>query len=195
MILEGVVTTRNVDGSINVAPMGPIVNESLDHLLLRPFQTSTTFQNLKRTRVGVFHVVDDVLLLARAAIGQLAETPPLHRAERIDGSVLADACRWYEFEVESMDESRERSEIQARVVHMGRLRDFSGFNRAKHAVLEAAILATRLDLIPAGEVEAEMARLRTPVSKTAGPRELEAFSILERYVAEKRSGSSPSGLG
>ncbi len=187
MILEGIVTSRNDDGSINIAPMGPIVDESLAWLRLRPFQTSTTFHNLRRRRVGVFHVVDDVLLLARGAIGRLTIPPETRPAEVVDGAVLAEACRWYEFEVEAIDESHERSEIAARVVHMGRIRDFFGFNRAKHAVLEAAILATRLHLLPPAEIHEELRRLRTPVDKTAGPREREAFELVENYIEESLS--------
>ena len=77
----------------------------LSSLLLRPFQTSTTYTNLARTRQGVFHVTDDVLLLARAAIGKL-DTPPLTvPATSVDGDILADACRWYEFTIESIDNS------------------------------------------------------------------------------------------
>jgi len=184
MILEGIVTSRNDDGSINVAPMGPVVDETLAWLKLRPFQSSTTFHNLRRQRVGVFHVIDDVLLLAKAAIGRLTEVPETRPAEKIDGAVLTDACRWYEFEVESLDESHERAEILARVIHVGRIRDFFGFNRARHAVLEAAILATRIHLISPQELRAELERLRSPVKKTAGPRETEAFQLIENYIDE-----------
>jgi uncharacterized protein len=184
MILEGIVTTLDLQGRLNVAPMGPIVDESLTRLRLRPFQTSQTYRNLKARSCGVFHVVDDVLLLARAAIGRL-EVPPEHfPAEKIDGRVLSAACRWYEFEIESCDESHERTEIEARVVHCGRLRDFFGFNRAKHAVLEGAILATRLHLIPRDGILAEFARLQIPVDKTAGPNEREAFALLRSYVTD-----------
>jgi hypothetical protein len=184
MILEGIVTSRNDDGSINVAPMGPIVDETMTWLKLRPFQSSTTFHNLRRHRVGVFHVIDDVLLLAKAAIGRLTEIPETRSAEKIDGAVLADACRWYEFEIESLDESHERAEFVARVVNVGRIRDFFGFNRAKHAVLEAAILATRIHLISPAELRSELERLRVPVSKTAGPRETEAFALIENSIEE-----------
>jgi hypothetical protein len=184
MILEGIITSRNNDGSINVAPMGPIVDETMTWLKLRPFQSSTTFHNLRRHRAGVFHVIDDVLLLAKAAIGCRAETPETRAAVKIDGAVLADACRWYEFEIESLDESHERAEFMARVVHVGHIRDFFGFNRAKHAVLEAAILATRVHLIAPAELRRELERLRTPVTKTAGPREAEAFRLVENYIDE-----------
>jgi uncharacterized protein len=149
---------------------------------LRPFKTSQTYANLKQVPCGVFHVVDDVLLLARAAIGRLAETPPTFPAEKIPGAVLSQCCRWYEFEVREFDDSRERAELRAQVVHSGRLRDFFGLNRAKHAVLEAAILATRVHLIPRSEIDAEMKRLAPLVTRTGGPAEHEAFALLEQFV-------------
>ncbi len=37
--------------------------------VLRPFRTSTTYRNLKAHGEGVLHITDDVLLLARTAIG------------------------------------------------------------------------------------------------------------------------------
>jgi len=188
MILEGIVTTRNADATTNVAPMGPIVDANMTSLILRPFQTSTTYANLKRTSCGVLHVTDDVLLIARAALGRLDLPPRMQRAATIDGDVIADACRWYEFRVTSLDDSAERTRIEAQVVHVGHIRDFFGFNRAKHAVLEAAILATRLHLLPLDEVCDRLAELREPVEKTAGHAELDAFALIERHVQEFASG-------
>jgi uncharacterized protein len=187
-ILEGVVTTRNANGTINVAPMGPIVDPAegprITRLLLRLFQTSTTYANLARTRQGVFHVTDDVLLLARAAINRLDQPPATVPATMVDGAVLADGCRWYEFRVQSIDDLRERTEVQAEVVHADRLRDYVGLNRAKHAVLEAAILATRAHILPRSEILSQLESLRSPVDKTAGPREQEAFDLICRYIEE-----------
>lgn len=182
MILESIVTTVGPGGELNVAPMGPVVDEGLTRFLLRPFQTSTTFRNLQAHPEGVIHVVDDVLLIARGAIGALAE-PPTRPAEVVRGRVLQDACRSFEFRVVSCDASQPRSEIAVEIVHTATHRDFWGFNRAKHAVLEAAILATRLHLLPAEEIQTEFRRLEAPVEKTAGPRELEAFALLQEYVA------------
>src|SRR5262245_12164816 len=182
MILEGIVTSLDENDALNVAPMGPIVNDDFSTLVLRPFRSSRTYQNLKSRPYGVFHVVDDTLLLARAAVGALPELPQTFAAERISGRVLSAACRWYEFEIDSCDDSQERTELRARVVHCGRLRDFFGFNRAKHSVLEAAILATRVHLLPPEQIRDEFERLRVIVNKTAGPREREAFELLERHV-------------
>lgn len=182
LILEGIVTTLSPAGELNVAPMGPVVDESVTTLLLRPFKTSQTYQNLKAQPHGVFHVVDDVLLLARAAIGKLETLPETIPAEKIPGRVIASTCRWFEFEIAEFNDSQDRTELRARIVHTGRLRDFFGFNRAKHAVLEAAILATRVHLIPRKEIVAEFERLKTPVEKTAGSREREAFELLRDFV-------------
>jgi hypothetical protein len=72
--------------------------------------------------------------------------------------------------------------MTAEIVHAERKRDFFGFNRAKHAVVEAAILATRTAFLPAEQVAAEFARLRVLVEKTGGPAEHEAFSLLAKTV-------------
>src|SRR5438477_8981891 len=114
MILEGIVTSLSEIDELNVAPMGPIVDETFASLVLRPFRTSQTYQNLKVRPCGVFHVVDDVLLLARAAVGDLTEAPASFPAECIVGRVLSAACRWYEFEIAACDDSRERTEMRAR---------------------------------------------------------------------------------
>ncbi|RIK79668.1 MAG: DUF447 domain-containing protein [Planctomycetota bacterium] len=186
-MLEGIVTTLNVDGSVNIAPMGPIVDESLDHMLLRPFATSTTYQNLKRTGVGVFHVTDDVELLAQAAINRVSPMPSVASAEGVEGAILADACRWYAFRVESIDDSAERVAVAARAVQRGVNREFFGFNRAKHAVVEAAILATRLHLVKRGDVLAEFDRLALLVQKTGAAAEHRALALLRRYVEQSAS--------
>jgi hypothetical protein len=184
MILEGIVTTINADGTVNISPMGPIVDAALTRLELRPFQTSTTFQNLRRTRQGVFHVTDDVELLARAAVSRLETPPRMIRSVRVDGWILADACRWHAFEIRELDESTERARLVAEVVDSGRIRDFFGFNRAKHAVVEAAILATRVHFLPQQEILADFARLNVLVEKTGGAQERRAFDFLDAYVRD-----------
>lgn len=187
MILEGIVTTLGPDGVLNVAPMGPRVGPEMDRLLLRPFRTSRTYQNLRHHGEGVFHVTDDVLLLARAAVGPV-QTPETFAANHVRGRVLCDACRYFEFRIRHWDESGERVGLDADVVAVGRLRDFFGFNRAKHAIVEAAILATRIHLLPAEEIETEYRRLAVLVDKTGGEQEQTAMTFLRDYVSRKRAG-------
>jgi hypothetical protein len=184
MILEGIVTTIAADGAIHIAPMGPRVEPDLRHFLLRPFRTAQTYRNLKRHGEGVFHVTDDVLLLARAALGPVEPAPALFAAAQVKGRVLQEACRYYEFRVVAIDEREERVRMEAEVVHAGRLRDFLGFNRAKHAVVEAAILATRTALLPRADIDAEFRKLAVIVDKTGGPQEQEAMAFLWAHLAK-----------
>lgn len=182
LIVEGIMTTLGADGAPNIAPMGPRVDRAFQQFILRPFTTSTTYRNLKRSGQGVFHIVDDVLLLGRAAIGALDPQPLLRCARSIEGVILEDACRWYELVVEELDDRSERTTIRCRVNASGTQRDFFGFNRAKHAVVEAAILATRIGILPAEEILRDIERLAVIVDKTAGIQERQAFDFLRRYI-------------
>jgi uncharacterized protein len=184
MIIEGIVTTIGPDQQVHVAPMGPIVDSEMRRLVLRPFRTAQTYRNLKVHPEGVFHVTDDVLLLARAALGPVEPAPPIQPASAVRGFILNDACRYYEFRVRSIDDREERSRMDAEVVYSGRLRDFLGFNRAKHAVLEAAILATRTDFLPHEEIDSEFRKLGVIVQKTGGEQEKAAFAFLQEHLAQ-----------
>jgi hypothetical protein len=183
VILEGIVTTISPDGSVNIAPMGPQVGPTFERFVLRPFRTAQTYRNLKAHGEGVLHVTDDVLLLARAALGPVEPLPTMFAACRVHGMVLQDSCRYYEFRVVAVDDREERTRLEAEVLHLGRLRDFFGFNRAKHAVVEAAILATRTDFLPLTQIEAEYRKLAVLVDKTGGDQEHEAFALLRNHVA------------
>jgi hypothetical protein len=186
LILESLVTTLDADGAPHLTPMGPRVAPDWSRFTLRPFPTSHTYRNLVRHGEGVIHVTDDVLLLAKAAIGRVGEMPPVRPAERVRGAVLADCCRFFEFTVKSVDATGERVSIEAEVVHSGRVRDWFGFNRAKHAAVEAAILATRLHILPLADVAAEFAKLRVIVNKTGGPDEHAAMDLLEDRLREAK---------
>lgn len=182
MIIEGIVTSLDASGRLNIAPMGPIVAGDFASLLLRPFQPSTTFTNLAATRCGVFHIVDRVDIIAQAAIGRLAELPAVEPAVSINGFVLSDCCRWFEFTVDNVDESEARSRMPSSIVHRGERRPFAGFNRARHAVLEAAILATRLHLLSRQHIMDVMHFLEPAVEKTGGSEEKSAFAMLKDFV-------------
>ena len=178
MILETIVTSLDSGGAINFAPMG--VEWGDDIIVLKPFLETSTFHNVSTTRSAVVNLIDDAMLFAQGAISkpQFDWVP----ATVVKGAVLREACSWREIEVLAIDATPPRSRIETRVVHRGIGREFLGFNRAKHAVLEAAILATRIHLLPGDQIREEFARLQVIVDKTAGPRELEAMALLTHHV-------------
>ena len=185
MILETIVTTVDADGRVNCAPMG--VEWSETAVVLKPFLDTATYRNVIGTRAAVVNLIDDVRVFARAAIGnpEYATVP----AAAVTGVVLADCCSWREVEPRSIDSSPPRARIEAAVVHRGVRREFIGFNRASHAVLEAAIYATRLHLLPRAFVESELERLQVIVDKTAGARERDAMALLTEHIRARRTES------
>lgn len=189
MIIESIVTTIDADGVVNCAPMG--VEWGEETIVLKPFLDTATYRNVVATGTAVVNLTDDVRLFARAAIADpvYATVPTRH----VRGVVLADGCGWRELRVRSVDSTPPRSRIETAVVHRGAQRQFVGFNRASHAVLEAAIYATRLHLLDAAFIAAEMARLQIIVDKTAGPREHEAMLLLADYVRAVHAGAAAAG--
>jgi uncharacterized protein len=188
VIIETIVTTLARDGAVNIAPMG--VEWGDETIVLKPFLETATYRNVTATGAAVVNLTDDVRLFARAAIANPEH--PTVAAVKVRGVVLADCCTWRELEVRSIDSTPPRSRIETAVVHRGARREFVGFNRACHAVLETAIYATRLHILPREFVESELVRLQTIVDKTAGPRELEAMAILAEYIrSAPREPASP----
>jgi hypothetical protein len=177
-IVETVTTTINPDGTVNCAAMG--VEWGEDVIVIKPFPSTRTLRNLRATGAAVVNLTDDILLFTQAALGD--PHPPTRPTAAIDGAVLADACSWREVTVEAIDAGGPRARVTTRVVARGTGREFLGFNRARHAVLEASIVASRARMLPAAEIRAELERLQVLVDKTAGPREREAMELVRRHV-------------
>jgi len=177
-IVETVVTTINPDGSVNCGAMG--VEWGEERIVIKPYRGTRTLRNLHATGSAVVNLTDDILLFSQAALGD--PHPPTRPATHIAGAVLDDACSWREVRVEAIDDGAERARVTTVVVAAGTGREFLGLNRARHAVLEASILASRARRLPAEDIRAELARLQPLVDKTAGPREREAMAYLTEHL-------------
>jgi hypothetical protein len=178
-VIETVVTTINPDGSVNCGAMG--VEWSGERIVIKPYRGTRTLRNLRTTGAAVVNLTDDMLLFSQAALGD--PHPPTHPAAGIEGAVLDDACSWREVRVEAIDESEQRALVSTIVVGAGTGREFLGLNRARHAVLEASILASRVRMLDAEHIRAELRRLQVLVDKTGGPREREAMEYVIKALA------------
>jgi uncharacterized protein len=182
-LIETVMTTTGADGVVNCAAMG--VRWGEEELVFWPFDATRTLRNLRAHGEAVVHLTDDVLLFVQAALGH--PRPALRPASAIDGSVIEDANAWREVIVTEIAPSAPaRSMVRARVVASGTgTRQPLGLCRARHAAVEASILASRLKWLGAEHVRAELAHLQELVDKTAGPRERAAMDYVRRHVAER----------
>jgi len=190
VIIETIVTTLDADGVVNIAPMGVEWTGGDDAPVLKPFLETVTYRNVVATRAAVVNLVDDVRVFARAAISNpsYAVLP----ATVVRGVILEAACSWRELQIQSVDSTPPRSRIETEIVHHGVRREFIGFNRARHAVLETAIYATRVHMLARDFLESEVARLQVIVDKTAGVAEQEAMTMLADYI---RSATVPDRDG
>jgi uncharacterized protein len=184
-LIETVVTTTDGDGVVNCAAMG--VRWGEEELVFWPFEATRTLRNLRVHGEAVVHLTDDVLLFVQAALGH--PRPAMRPARAIDGSVIEEANSWREVVVTEITPSADelpRSRVRTRVVASGTgTREPLGLCRARHAAVEASILASRLRWLGAEPVQAELARLQELVDKTAGARERAAMDYVRRYVAER----------
>jgi hypothetical protein len=178
MIRETIVTTRSADGSAHIAPMG--IHERKDRLVVAPFKPSTTLENLRREGYAVINYTDDVRVFAGCLTGR--RDWPVTAAKHVPGIRLQDCLAHVELTIEAVEDDDVRPRFIGRAVHEQLHAPFRGFNRAQAAVIEAAILVSRLDRLSREKIESELKYLNIAVEKTAGPREEQAWRWLMEAV-------------
>ena len=181
MIIETIFSTINEDGTPNFAPMGITWGE--ESLTVRPFRQTDTCRNLLTTGYGVANLTDDVLAYVRCALYD--DILPHFPARAVPGVVFEGACSWRELRVVSQAGTNGRAELVCRVLYDGRQRDFLGFCRACNAVIEAAILATRVEICDRKMLDESLLRYAGIVEKTGGDSEKQAFQLVRDYVRQR----------
>jgi hypothetical protein len=177
-ILETVVATCNSDGSHHIAPYG-LIQDGADWILA-PFRPSPAIENLQLVPYAVASSPCDLRVIAGAVTGR--RQWPTEKAENVPGVRLRDAFGHLELEVAAFQDDATRPRFRCRVVHAASHMPFIGYNRAQAAIIEAAILVTRLHILPRTKVETEMSYLAIAVSKTGGAAETEAWNWLTGKV-------------
>ena len=186
VIYETVITTVAPDGTPHVAPMG--VRYRGPDVILMPFKPSTTLANIVASRHAVLNIVADTRVFAGAVTGR--RSWPLRPTERIGGVRLSCALNHAELELADLHDDPQRPVLRMARVFEASHAPYIGFNRAQAAVIEGAILVSRLRMLPAEKVDAEMAYLQIAIDKTAGPEEHEAWGWLTEAVARHRAAAT-----
>jgi len=174
MIRETIVTTMDASRTIHFAPIGIIADG--DGWIIAPFHPSTTLNNLRAVPYAVANFSDDVRVFAGCLTGR--NQWPTATCEKIAVPRLAAALAHAELEVTRISEDEQRPRFHCRVLRSAAHAPFQGFNRAQAAVIEAAILVSRLHMMPREKIEREIAYLEIAVSKTASAAEQQAWNWL-----------------
>ena len=180
MIRETIVSTIDGAGRVHFAPLG-IIAEG-DGWIIAPFRPSTTLDNLHTLPFAVANFTDDVRVFAGCVTGR--SQWPTTACDEIAVPRLAGTLAHAELAVTHVTEDEQRPYFHCRVLRTISHAPFEGFNRAKAAVIEAAILVSRLHMLPREKIEREIAYLEIAVGKTASDAEEEAWRwLMERIWA------------
>lgn len=182
MIYESVIITQNEDGTNQIAPLGYQEKDGL--IMLAPFYPSTTLSNLRRSHQAVINLTDNVAVIAGCLTNR--RDWPTVKVQHVEGVRLRDTLSHLELKVERIEEDEQRPKFFCKIVHQETHKPFKGFNRAQSAVLEAAILVSRLHMLTDEKVEKEVEYLRIAIQKTAGQQELEAWNWLMERIEQFR---------
>ncbi len=188
-IRETIITSCDAMGKIHTAPMGVTVIDG--GYSLAPFRPSTTLDNLLATRCAVINFTDDVRVFAGCVTGRQRHWPT-EPAQCIRGAALTKALAHEEVEVVAVEDDPVRPRLACRSVYLVNHHPFRGFNRAQAAVVEGAILVSRLHLLPAEMIDRDMNYLSIAIGKTAGPAEWEAWGWLLDRIAAYRAEKGPA---
>lgn len=192
LIHECVVTTLTAAGKPHIAPLGLIEDDGF--WIIAPFRPSATLTNLLTTRQVTASFTDDARIFARLVTGE--RSFPLTDIADWPAPRLSGALAHAELEVESFEDDDLRPRFFCKVNRAISHRPFLGMNRARAAVLEAAILSTRLDRLPREKIDHEIAYLNIAIDKTAGDAEREAWDMVMAKITAHftaRDAHAPTG--
>ena len=184
LIRETIVTTAGPTGLVHMAPLGLIADG--EGWIIAPFRPSKTLDNLRDVPFAVANHTDDVRIFAGCLTGR--HQWPTIASDEVPVQRLAGALAHTELAVDCVTEDEERPRFHCRVLRVATHAPFMGFNRAQAAVVEAAILVSRLEMLPREKIEQEIAYLQIAVSKTAGVAEQEAWQWLMESIAARHPG-------
>jgi uncharacterized protein len=181
MIRETILTTAGPTGVVHLAPLGLIADG--EGFTIAPFHPSKTLDNLRAVPFAVANYTDDVRIFAGCLTGR--RQWPTVASDQVPVQRLAGALAHAELAVDHVTEDQHRPSFHCRVLRLASHAPFLGFNRAQAAVVEAAILLSRIEMLPRDKIEREIAYLQIAVGKTAGAAEQQAWQWLMESIAAR----------
>lgn len=178
MIFETIITTVNTAQEPHITPFG--VRFESEQVIIAPYKPSITLNNILINKFAVMNMTDDVRVFAGALTGR--RDWPLLPVQNNQGYRLADCLAHTILQLIEVREDGERPQLVMQAIYSENHQSFQGFNRAQAAVVELSILVSRLHLLPKEKVVAEKNYLQIAIDKTAGARELEAWTWLVEKI-------------
>jgi hypothetical protein len=182
-ISEVIATTQSAAGMPNAAPIGIITEidvQGVTKHCIKLYKGSQTLENVLETNTLAANVTDDAVLFVKTAFGHLNEA---YLSDFAGVPVLNDANAWIAFSCVLTEERGDYFlfQLHSKAVKINQ-KEVKAINRGFNAVIEATILATRLELATDEQERARMKKhmrlYREIVKKCGGSREKEAMRVL-----------------
>ena len=162
-------------------------------IILMPFRPSTTLANIEATGNAVLNLITDVRVFAGCVTGR-REWPTVPLAD-VDGVRLAHALGHVALRLRELKDDAQRPVLRMARVAEATHAPFRGMNRAQAAVVEGAVLVSRLHMLPIEKIDSEMRYLQIAIDKTADVAELEAWGWLQEAIARHRAAVKEAAEG
>jgi len=183
MIRESIVITTDLKNRPHIVPMGIAFNK--DKLVIAPFIPSKTYLNLKKNPYAVINFTDNVNIFVDTLLGK--KKIKIQPTKKNKSFFLKDALSYIEVKAINFIENKIRPRFECKILKETSLGPFKGFNRAQLSVIEAAILFSRIDILPINKIKREINYLQIAIDKTAGITEKIAWNKLIKEIKNKNA--------
>mgnify|MGYP001158370980 FL=1 len=183
MIRESIVITTDKKNNVHIAPMGIIFKKK--NVIISPFVPSKTYSNLKEHPYATINFTDNVKIFSDCILGK--KKFKIKPTIKIKGFYLDETLSYLEVKVSKYHKNNIRPKFNCKILNESMIKPFKGFNRAQAAVIEAAILVSRIQILPLKKIKKELQYLKIAIEKTAGNNEKIAWKKLMNKINSKNA--------
>ena len=183
MIIESIITSSDKAGCVNVAPFGIKLNE--DIITISPYIPSKTLENILYNNSLVINYVDDANIYVDCIVGE--KKFKLNKCKKLNCYYLKNSIIHHEAKVIDYKPDPVRPIFECKIIYSENHNDFMGINRARSALIEACILATRTSYLGKSKILSDLEYLSNAINKTSGKIEKKSWTKIKNFINKKLS--------
>lgn len=158
-VSETIVSTFDVDGNPNAAPMGVLVDEK-GQLVMKVFNSTATLRNLQLNKSGVVNLTSEIDIFYKSALKEMNPDGKIpkewfEKSQNVNAPKMLNADASIEVVVTELlpiDSQRTRVTCEVKSIQAKRILP-KAYNRAFSATVEAIILSTRIKALAGNKSE------------------------------------------
>ena len=178
MIFETIISTTDKKGKVNFAPFG--IKKKSNFIYISPYIPSKTLENIEATNCAVINYTNNALFFVNCILGK--KEFKKKKCKYLSGFFLEDSISHDEVVVKEIQKNKIRPTFKCEIINSKNHNRFEGLNRAQFALIEACILATRINMIDNKILKKELDYLSKPIDKTGGRIEKELWLKLNKHI-------------